>query len=177
MRKFLLVISMALMMLFTGCTSLKNMVSGKGKPKTYKLSQENIKSANGLAKKIVHDSSLPIYTPSKHIMTKVATEREKTFINGLARKSGATMADKKKLAKILKGWTKEDNFFDSKAWLNSIISGEVLELESISNRGFSNSKEENIVHSNALYTAFSDYLAPIETWKKSKRGFDPVKKK
>ncbi|OQY42513.1 MAG: hypothetical protein B6227_01810 [Fusobacteriia bacterium 4572_74] len=134
----------------------------------YKLKDENIKDTKELVKKLVIGYNFVYPTISKHLMTVVATEKEKNYILELNKKSEDEITDKDrtKVRKLLNKWLERKEFFDGESIYNTEISKNTVKLVELSKKKDLTSVELNNLNSKTMEIAFPELISSLSRWGK-----------
>lgn len=134
----------------------------------YKLKDENIKNTKGMTSALVIGYNTTYATLAKHIMTDVATEKERNEIFELNKKleDEMTDGDRKTLRKLLNKWMKRDEFFDGESMFGSEISENTIKLDELSKKGSLTSLEKNNLNAKSLEIAFPELISSLDRWGK-----------
>jgi len=134
----------------------------------YQLKDENIKNTKGMTSALVIGYNTDYPTLAKHMMTDVATEKERNKIFELNKKleDEMTDGDRKALRKLLNKWMKRDEFFDSESLFGSEISENTIKLDEISKKDDITSLERNNINAKAMEIAFPELISKLGRWGK-----------
>lgn len=134
----------------------------------YKLKDENIKDTKDLVKNLVIGYNVAYPTTAKHLMTVVATDKEKNYILELNKKTEDEMTDKDrtKVRKILNDWLERKEFFDGESIYSAEISEETIKLVELSKKRELTSLELNNLNAKAMEIAFPELISTLSRWGK-----------
>lgn len=134
----------------------------------YKLKDENIKDTKGLVKNLVIGYNVIYPTVAKHLMTVVATEKERSYILELNKKSDDEMTDKDrtKIRKLLNEWLERKEFFDGESVYSAEVSMDTVKLVELSKKKDLTSLELNNLNAKAMEVAFSELISSLSRWGK-----------
>jgi hypothetical protein len=134
----------------------------------YKLKDENIKNTKGVVQKLVIGYNVAYPTLEKHLMTDVATEKERKYIQELNVKTEDEMTDKdrKKLRKTLNKWLKRKEFFDAESIYSAQISTETIRLVELSKKSNLTKLEVSNLNAKAMEIAFPELISTLNRWGK-----------
>jgi hypothetical protein len=134
----------------------------------YKLKDENIKNTKALVQELVIGYNVLYPTMSKHLMTDVATEKERDIIIELNNKPEKELTDKDrtKLRKILAAWLKRDNFYDAESLYSAQVSEATVRLEKLSKKKELSKLELNNLNAKAMEIAFPELISQLKRWDK-----------
>ena len=134
----------------------------------YKLNDENIKDLKELVKNLVIGYNFVYPTTAKHLMTVVATEKERNYILELNKKSEDEMTDKDrtKTRKLLNKWLERKEFFDEESIYNVEVSKDTINLVELSKKKELTSLELNNLNAKAMELSFPELISSLSRWGK-----------
>jgi len=134
----------------------------------YKLKDENIKDLKELVKHLVIGYNVVYPTTSKHLMTVVATEKERNYILELNKKFEDEMTDKDRIKtrKLLNKWLKRKEFFDEESIYNIEVSKDTINLVELSKKKELTSLELNNLNAKTLEISFPELISSLSRWGK-----------
>lgn len=135
-------------------------------PRTFFLSNSNIKDPKGLVTLMVRESNSILDNPSRYIKESVATPEDWKTLEAFAAQPDLKDKDVKKLRKILNSFIKDPEFFNPQIWYRREVSDRMLELVNLQKQGNLTKIDQNNINAKALYLAYPDYFSKLDKWDK-----------